>query len=267
MSKPFEAPNPGQDQGAQIEDLSSIPKINSDSLAARLEPFDSYWQAPENIEAGYSKFSAYYRHNYLRHLPDAKDSHILVVSCGPGYLVNLLKQEGYINVTGIDSDAEKVRFATERKLDCVAARAFEYLQDNQTEFYDVIIPEQELGHLTHAETIQFLKLCRSRLKKGGTLIAYTLNGANPLVAAENLAHNIDHFYTVTEHSMHQLMILGGFENVAVFPLKLYVFWKNPLNYVGLLSTSLFEFMFRAIYILYGKKVRILTKKIMATGTR
>ena len=38
-------------------------------LAARLEPFDSYWQAPKDIEAGYASFAAYYRANYLPHLP------------------------------------------------------------------------------------------------------------------------------------------------------------------------------------------------------
>ena len=38
-------------------------------LAARLEPFDSYWQAPRDIEAGFDSFTAYYRANYLSHLP------------------------------------------------------------------------------------------------------------------------------------------------------------------------------------------------------
>ena len=64
-------------------------------LAARLEPFDSYWQAPANIEAGYSSFAAYYRANYLQHLPTDRGARILVISCGPGYLVNVLAQAGW----------------------------------------------------------------------------------------------------------------------------------------------------------------------------
>jgi len=241
--------------------------IDSDTLSARIEPFDSYWQAPDDVEAGFSSFSAYYRHNYLQHLPSDKNASILVISCGPGYLVNLLKSEGYGHTIGIDSDEDKIKIALNHGLNCHVARAFEFLQDKPEKEYDVIIPEQELSHLTHEETILFLKLCRSRLKDGGTLVTYTLSGANPLVAAENLAHNIDHFYTVTEYSFHQLLELGGFRNIKIYPLKLYVFWKNPLNYIGLVSTFVIELFFRAIFALYGKKVRVLTKKILATCVR
>src|SRR5688572_25929693 len=81
------------------------------SLAARLEPFDSYWQAGKDIEKGFGAFAAYYQANYLPHLPPDRDARILVVSCGPGYLVNLLRERGYRNVLGIDSDPQKVEHA------------------------------------------------------------------------------------------------------------------------------------------------------------
>jgi len=51
----------------------------------------------------------------------------------------------------------------------------------------------------------------------------------------------------------------------VFALKLYVFWKNPLNYVGLAVTATLELFMRVIFVLYGKKVRVLSKKIAAVG--
>ena len=38
-------------------------------LSAKLEPFDSYWQAPRDVEKGYAAFRQYYRSNYLKHLP------------------------------------------------------------------------------------------------------------------------------------------------------------------------------------------------------
>src|SRR5690349_24870486 len=82
----------------------------SDTLAARLEPFDSYWQAPKDIESGFKSFTAYYRANYLPHLPADRNARILVVSCGPGYLVEVLKQAGYKSVVGIDSDPAKIEY-------------------------------------------------------------------------------------------------------------------------------------------------------------
>jgi SAM-dependent methyltransferase len=236
-------------------------------LAARLEPFDSYWQAPADVEKGYKSFSAYYRANYLAHIPQDRDSKILVVSCGPGYLVDLLVRSGYRQVIGIDSDGGKVAHALKRGLNCEVAEVFPYLAQRQNGEFDCIIPEQELNHLTIEETITFLGMCRAALRPGGKIVVYAMNGANPLVGSENLAHNIDHFYNVTEHSIGQLLQLGGFQNIKPFALKLYVFWKNPLNYVGLVVTALMEAAMKVIFVLYGKKVRIVSKKIAAVAER
>src|SRR5215212_9159007 len=186
------------------------------ALAARLEPFDSYWQAPKDVEKGFSSFTAYYKANYLAHMPQDRDARILVISCGPGYLVNMLRQCGYRNVLGIDSDPAKVEFARRRSLPCEAAQAFPFLTGRHGE-YDVIIPEQELNHLTLDETIEFLRLCRDALRPGGKVVVYAMNGANPLVGSENLAHNIDHFYNLTEYSLEQVLNLSGYRNVRVFP--------------------------------------------------
>jgi SAM-dependent methyltransferase len=233
-------------------------------MAARLEPFDSYWQAPKDIEKGFSSFTAYYKANYLARMPKNRDASILVVSCGPGYLVNMLREHGYRNVLGIDSDPAKVEHARRRGLPCEPARAFEFLEGRVSQ-YDVIIPEQELNHLTLDETIDFLRLCRTALRPGGEVIVYAMNGANPFVGSDNLSHNIDHFYNVTEYSLQQILELAGFSGVRVFPLKLYVFWKNPLNYVGLAVTSVLELLLRAVFVLYGKKVKVLSKKVAASG--
>jgi SAM-dependent methyltransferase len=235
-------------------------------LAARLEPFDSYWQAPKDVESGFSSFAAYYRANYLGRLPQDRNARILVISCGPGYLVNVLAQAGYKAVVGIDSDAAKVEYARKRGLPCEVSEAFPYLERSRGQF-DVIIPEQELNHLTHDETIEFLQLCSAALRPGGRVIVYAMNGANPFVGAENLAHNIDHFYIVTEYSLTQLLELGGFRDVRPFALKLYVFWKNPLNYVGLAVTSALELLMRVMFMMYGKKVRVLSKKVAAVAMR
>src|SRR5450432_3509503 len=108
--------------------LTDIPGTSSSpKLAARLEPFDSYWQAPADVDSGYKSFSAYYRANYLPHIPTGRDAKILVVSCGPGYLVDLPAQSGYQQVLGIDSDATKVEHARRRGLPCEVAQVFPFL--------------------------------------------------------------------------------------------------------------------------------------------
>ena len=84
---------------------------NSPLPAARLEPFDSYWQAPKDVEKGFTSFTAYYRANYLDHMPADKQARILVISCGPGYLVKMLRDCGYSSVLGIDSDPVAIAIA------------------------------------------------------------------------------------------------------------------------------------------------------------
>jgi 2-polyprenyl-3-methyl-5-hydroxy-6-metoxy-1,4-benzoquinol methylase len=267
-SQKIASPQPSSEDTLRSNALAADPsdeskQSNSSLLSARLEPFDSFWQAPKDVEKGYDSFQQYYRINYLPHLPADKQVRILVISCGPGYLINLLKKQGYKNILGIDSDPDKLKPALRRVLPCRAAHAFEFLAEHPVE-YDVIIPEQELNHLTTEETLNFLALCNRSLTENGQLIVYGLNGANPLVGSENLAHNIDHFNTFTEYSLKQLLEIAKFRDIKILPLKIYVFWKNPLNYVGLLFTGFFELLFRIIFKMYGKNVTILTKKIAAS---
>lgn len=232
-------------------------------LTAKIEPFDSFWEAPDDIEKGYTSFYLFYKDNYAKYFPADKDSKILCVSCGPGYLVNLLTELGYTAVQGIDSFEEKVEYAEKRGLNCTVAHAFDFLHESAADHYDMIFCEQELNHLTKPEMLEFLHLCRSRLKEGGRFVCFALNGANPITGAEALAQNFDHQNTFTEYSLRQVLAHAGFKEISVLPLNLYVFYKNPLNYVAMFAAWVLSVFFRATYILYGKKNKIFTKKIGA----
>jgi 2-polyprenyl-3-methyl-5-hydroxy-6-metoxy-1,4-benzoquinol methylase len=231
-------------------------------LSARIEPFDSFWEGPEDVEEGYSSFRQFYRANYLPRLPADTNSRILVISCGPGYLLNLLRSEGYSHVLGIDSMTEKIQYALAHELNGRVAEAFAFLHDN-AEMYDLIFCEQELNHLTKDEMVVFLGLCRHRLNPNGMLIVHGLNGANPITGAEALAQNIDHFNTFTDYSLRQLLAYCGFEQIQVFSLNLYVFPTHPLNWLAMAAAGALHSFFRLCFILYGKKNRMFTKKIAA----
>jgi SAM-dependent methyltransferase len=235
-------------------------------LTAKIEPFDSFWEGPKDIAAGYRTLGQFYRANYRKHLPHDRSSRILVVSCGPGYFVNFLAEEGYRNVLGIDSDSDKVAHAWARGLSCEPAEAFAYLEEHPGEF-DLIFCESEINHLTKHEVLQFLQLCKEALMPGGSVIFHSMNGANPITGAEGLALNFDHYNTFTEYSMRQVLGHTGFRGIEVFPLRLYVFYKNPLNYVGMVAESLLNLAFRLSFVFYGKSNRIFTKKIAAIGRK
>jgi SAM-dependent methyltransferase len=232
-------------------------------LAAKIEPFDTFWEAPENIEKGYSSFGKFYKRNYLSYLPKNKNVSLLVISCGPGYFLNLLKTEGYENVFGIDSDPEKVRYAKSRGLNCASEHAFAFLKTNKNPI-DTIFVEQEINHLTKDEIMLFLNLCRDNLKDKGTLIVHSLNGANPITGSEALAQNYDHYNTFTEYSLRQILQYCNFKEIKIFPLNLYIFYENPLNYLGIFFDVLLNLFFRLSFTFYGKENKIFSKKIAAS---
>jgi SAM-dependent methyltransferase len=235
-------------------------------LTAQMEPFDSFWEGPEDVEKGYTTFFEFYRRNYLKYLPEERSAQILVVSCGPGYFVDMLVRHGYLNVIGIDSGLAKVEHAKQRGLDCRVERAFPFVAARK-EAFDAIFCEQELNHLTKREMLLFLSLCRESLKPGAILIVHGLNGANPLTGSEALAQNFDHYNTFTEYTLRQVLEHSEFEGIRVIPLNLYVFYKNPLNWVAWAASALLTLLFRATFILYGKSNRIFTKKIAAVCRR
>ena len=77
-----------------------------------------------------------------------------------------------------------------------------------------------------------------------------------------LEHDLVFLHYQPRYALDRLQ-LAGFEQIKVMPLRLYVFWKNPLNYVGLAVTTVLELFFRACFVLYGKDVKVLTKKLAA----
>ena len=222
--------------------------LRDEELTARIEPFDSFWEAPEDIASGYDRFGKFYAYNYLPHLPADRDARVLVISCGPGYFVGLLLERGYRNVIGIDSFPDKIAWAKERDLPCRVARVFSFLRAS-TEPWDAIVAEQELNHLTKTE------------------ILHAINGASPLTGSESRAGNFDHYCSFTEYSFRQVLEHTGFTDIRVFPLNLYVFWRNPLNYVAWLIDRLNSAFFAFQFKLVGKSARIFTKKLGAAGRR
>lgn len=235
-------------------------------LTAQIEPFDSFWEGPENVEKGYKTLGQFYRSNYFKHLPSDKAANILVISCGPGYFVNFLAGAGYSHVLGIDSDPRKVEYARKQGLNCMAAKAFPFLEQHPEQF-DLIFCESEINHLTKKEILEFLGLCRNSLKQNGVLVFHSMNGANPITGAEALALNFDHYNTFTDYSMRQILAYSNFSQIKVIPLKLYVFYKNPLNYIGITIDTLFTLFFRLSFMFYGKSNRVFAKKIAAIARK
>lgn len=235
-------------------------------LSARLEPFDSLPRIyfPEDVTAYYPKYRTYYRRNYLKHFPQARNAAILCIASGPGYMVQLLNETGYKNVIGLDSNEDWQISASSRGLNWICDDAFGYL-DRHPSAFDVIFTENEVNHLTKEEFIDFLQKCRHSLRENGVVLVTSQNGANFITGADACAHNIDHFAIYTEYSLRQMLSLTGFDPIEMFPLRLYVFYRNPLNYVGMAMDATINGIQRVLARFYAKRTRLFSKKIFAVG--
>jgi 2-polyprenyl-3-methyl-5-hydroxy-6-metoxy-1,4-benzoquinol methylase len=231
-------------------------------LSAQIEPFDTFWEAPEDIDKGYSKFAKFYKRNYFKYITKNKTIRTLVVSCGAGYFVELMQKEEYTDVLGIDSDPEKVLYAQKHGLNCRVENAFSFLRHNRDPF-DLIFAEQEINHLTKDEILSFFELCWKNLNDDGYLIVHSLNGANPITGSEALAQNFNHYNTFTEYSLKQVLQHSRYQEIKIIPLNLYIFYENPLNYIGLFLDTMLTVIFRLSFVFYGKKNNIFAKKIAA----
>lgn len=111
-----------------------------------------------------------------------------------------------------------------------------------------------------------MELVRARLLPGGVLIMKTINAANPILGPHSRYNDFTHELSWTEESMGQTLGQAGFSPVDVYPSHLFVFYKNPANWIAWGIAACFELVFQAYFRLHGRKTtRIFTKNIIAVG--
>lgn len=92
-----------------------------------------------------------------------KNSKILDVGCGDGYLLSVMKELGYQDLQGIDLYIDKKMEKSEKGLKITACGI-----DSIDEKYDVIMLHHSFEHMENPETV--LKMLKERLKVNGVLI-------------------------------------------------------------------------------------------------
>lgn len=231
-------------------------------LSSKICPYTTFCEGHDNIEKDYGIFYRYYKKNYGKYITDNKNAKILVTSCGYGLFINFLLKEGYSDILGIDSDINKINYAKTRGFNVMKWDSMEMLATLGNK-YDMIVCEMELNHLTKQEIIDFLKKIHSMLEKEGVLIVHSLNGANPAIGPDAASQNFDHYTLFTGKSLTQILKYIGYKSIRVYPIDEYIYYKNPLNYIGRIVSDMYHLFFKFNFRMYGKKDSIFTKKVGA----
>lgn len=169
-----------------------------------------------------------FEYNYKKHLPADKNAYILDIGPGRGEMLTCLKNWGYNNYLGVDISPSVVKFCKSLNLNCELANdTVSWLSKNQDKF-DAVTLFDVLEHIKKEETIKFLNSIKDSLKKGGVLIIQTPN----LQAPEGYLHRYNDFtheFGYIEHSLRQVLVTAGFNNVKFGGFEEFVFGGKEEN--------------------------------------
>ncbi len=144
----------------------------------------------------------------------SRESPILDIGCGAGQMLQLLRDHGFTNASGIDVSAEQVRLATDRGLNAAVDDVFRCLRESPASF-DAISALDVVEHFDKSEQIPLFESIYTALRPGGRLIIETPNGEG-LFAGQVIYGDLSHLTIFSEGSLSQLLRLLGFEEIEFY---------------------------------------------------
>jgi SAM-dependent methyltransferase len=148
----------------------------------------------------------------------SRDSRILDVPCGVGYLEHYLLKEGFQKIDCVDLSKEQIGMAKQKltefgldfshKVQFILADAFTYLE--KAEPYDLIAVIDFLDHLKKDQVGELLTLAHSALRPGGVLLSRVTNADNPLFS-QYFYRDFTHETGFTPSTIRQCLEAAGFK--------------------------------------------------------
>lgn len=196
------------------------------------------------LKSEYRKYERFWYHNLIKR--GLVKGNCLDVGCGMGHLLYALQKNGY-SATGIDRSKENADICRQNGFSVIDGDMIAYLENRRDHQWDTIILSDVLEHFTVEEAYAVLKLLRSGLNPGGRILLKIPNGGSVFTGIYLLSADPTHKSLFTETSIRALGAAAGFSRVDVYPADLFVFYHNPLNYIGmifdLINVSLHKFIF------------------------
>lgn len=177
---------------------------------------------------------AHYDHKILPYLNNfKKNSSILELGCGPGYLLDYLKLNGFTNFTGVDISHEQVELAKSKGHNVLLDDVFNFLR-NSSDKYDIIFAFDLIEHFTKDELIKLTNLIFNSLSDDGLFIIRTPNGQG-YFSGNIIYGDLTHQTIFTPNSLTQLLSNTGFNKIDFIenaPIK--------KNLMGIVRASLWS---------------------------
>lgn len=167
----------------------------------------------ENLQ----QVAGYYQRVLGPYLPSDKSVPVLDIGCGMGLALLALRQFGFRNLQGIDSDDGQVAACRAAGLDVTRTEDSTAFMNVHAGEFGLILALDLLEHIPPAEQINFVAGIATALRPGGTFLASTPNASS--ILASRFRHlDWTHQTAFTEHSLDFLLHTCGFHGIKVFEL-------------------------------------------------
>jgi SAM-dependent methyltransferase len=149
------------------------------------------------------------RERQRRYVEDFREAGpVLDVGCGRGELLQLLREAG-VDARGIDADADMVAYARGEGLEVEQADLVEYLERLENGSLGGIFMGQVVEHLPPGVLVRSLELAARKLRRGGVLVAETINPLSPLALRHYFA-DLTHAQPLVPETLELLARQSGF---------------------------------------------------------
>jgi SAM-dependent methyltransferase len=138
---------------------------------------------------------------------------VLDIGCGRGELVGLLTAAG-VDARGIDPDADMVAYAQGDGHPVEQADAVSYLDALADGSLGAIFMGQVVEHLPPGVLVRVLELAAGKLRRGGLLVAETINPLSPL-ALRNYFADLTHAQPLVPETLELLAQQAGFMETEI----------------------------------------------------
>jgi len=198
---------------------------------------------------------------FAKFLPSDKQASIIELGCGNGGLLYWLQSIGYSGASGIDASIEQVECAKSLGAkNVIQASLIDFLR-GKSEIYDVIFLRDVIEHFKKDEILDILDRVYKSLKKGGTLIIQTPNGAG-VFGSRYRYHDFTHEVVFTENSLRQVLLTNNFLDLEFYETRPVIFGVK--SFIRAILWKLLRLGLQ-FYLLVetGASERILTQNIIA----
>ncbi len=193
------------------------------------------------------KMISFYKKEIIPFYPPEKETKVLDIGCGMGFLLLALQNLGYNSVSGIDIDEGQVKSCQKKGLNVVQVDdSIAYLNENAEKF-DFISAFDVLEHIPPDVQIKFLKAIKNALRQNGQFICSVPN-ANSVLGNRNRYIDYTHYVTFTEISLDFVLYNAGFKEIQVLPMDFVSFSLKPSKFIHWLLFSISRFFRRFSFI-------------------